>query len=98
MDAIQPLGSTLSLTVDLLYEPRLECNMGLTKRWVQVWKDALAQKQDSPYMRHTLASGTLRDFHFCPYEVQHPIAPFGSEMPHNRGPLRSCSTRLLRRA
>ncbi|BDA41031.1 WD repeat-containing protein 46 [Coccomyxa sp. Obi] len=37
-------------------------------RNVQVWKDALAQKQESPYMRHTLASGTIRDFHFCPYE------------------------------
>ncbi|PSC71469.1 WD40 repeat [Micractinium conductrix] len=37
-------------------------------RRVQVWKDALASKQQSPYMTHTLAAGTLRDFHFCPYE------------------------------
>ncbi|KAK9916905.1 hypothetical protein WJX75_008601 [Coccomyxa subellipsoidea] len=37
-------------------------------RNVQVWKDALAQKQESPYMCHTLASGVLRNFHFCPYE------------------------------
>ena len=35
----------------------------------QVWQDALAHKAQSPYMRHTLAGGTLRDFHFCPYEV-----------------------------
>lgn len=39
---------------------------------MQVWKDALAQKQESPYMRHTLAIGTIRDFHFCPYEVSAP--------------------------
>lgn len=39
---------------------------------MQVWKDALVQKQESPYMRHTLASGTIRDFHFCPYEVTVP--------------------------
>lgn len=43
------------------------CHEALTA--VQVWKDALAQKQESPYMRHTLPSGVLRDFHFCPYEV-----------------------------
>lgn len=36
---------------------------------LQVWKDALVSKQQSPYMRHTLAGGTLRDLHFCPYEV-----------------------------
>lgn len=42
---------------------------------VQVWKDALAQKQESPYMRHTLASGVLRNFHFCPYEVPCPPPP-----------------------
>lgn len=37
--------------------------------WKQVWQDALAHKAQSPYMRHTLAGGALRDFHFCPYEV-----------------------------
>ncbi len=37
---------------------------------LQVWKDALTRKQQSPYMRHTLAGGTLKDLHFCPYEVQ----------------------------
>ena len=36
----------------------------------QVWQDALEHKAQSPYMRHTLAGGTLRDFHFCPYEVR----------------------------
>ena len=39
---------------------------------LQVWKDALAQKQQSPYMRHTLSGGTLRDMRFCPYEVTAP--------------------------
>lgn len=38
-------------------------------RRVNVWKDALATKQKSPYMTHTLQAGQLRDFHFCPYEV-----------------------------
>lgn len=37
-------------------------------RRVQVWKDALGGKQQSPYMTHTLAGGTLRDLRFCPYE------------------------------
>lgn len=37
---------------------------------VQVWKDALASKQQSPYMAHTLAGGTLRQMAFCPYEVR----------------------------
>lgn len=39
-------------------------------RWAQVWKDALAEKAQSPYMTHRLVGGTLRDFHFCPYEVR----------------------------
>ena len=34
-----------------------------------MWKDALAAKAQAPYMRHSLAGGTLRDFHFCPFEV-----------------------------
>ena len=38
-------------------------------RRVQVWKDALASKAQSPYMTHRLAGGTLRDMAFCPYEV-----------------------------
>ena len=37
---------------------------------VQVWKDALTRKQQSPYMRHTLAGGTMRDLRFCPYEAR----------------------------
>ena len=37
---------------------------------LQVWKDALTHKQQSPYMRHTLAGGTMRDLSFCPYEVR----------------------------
>ncbi|KAL4457883.1 hypothetical protein ABPG75_012748 [Micractinium tetrahymenae] len=37
-------------------------------RRIQVWKDALSSKQQSPYMTHTLAGGTLSDFRFCPYE------------------------------
>lgn len=37
-------------------------------RKMHVWKDALASKADAPYMTHTIASGHLRDFHFCPYE------------------------------
>jgi hypothetical protein len=39
-------------------------------RRVQVWRDALASKAQSPYMTHRLAGGVLRDFHFCPYEVR----------------------------
>ncbi|KAK9822240.1 hypothetical protein WJX81_004686 [Elliptochloris bilobata] len=35
---------------------------------VQVWQDALAEKQQSPYMRQTLASSGLRGLRFCPYE------------------------------
>ena len=35
----------------------------------QVWKDALTRKQQSPYMRHTLAGGIMRDLSFCPYEA-----------------------------
>lgn len=38
-------------------------------RRVNVWKDALSNKQQSPYMSHTVQGGQLRDFHFCPYEV-----------------------------
>ncbi|KAK9810541.1 hypothetical protein WJX72_012424 [[Myrmecia] bisecta] len=37
-------------------------------RKVQVWKDALAEKQQSPYLTHVMPQGMLRDFHFCPYE------------------------------
>jgi U3 small nucleolar RNA-associated protein 7 len=37
---------------------------------VQVWKDALSSKAQAPYMTHRLMGGTLRDLHFCPYEVR----------------------------
>lgn len=37
-------------------------------RRVNIWKDALTSKQQSPYMSHNLQGGQLRDFHFCPYE------------------------------
>ncbi|KAI7836421.1 hypothetical protein COHA_009721 [Chlorella ohadii] len=37
-------------------------------RRIQVWKDALTSKQQSPYMTHRLAGGTLRNFRFVPYE------------------------------
>ncbi|GAB4820586.1 hypothetical protein N2152v2_007632 [Parachlorella kessleri] len=37
-------------------------------RRVQVWKDALSTKAQSPYMTHRLLNGTLQDLHFCPYE------------------------------
>lgn len=37
-------------------------------RRVQIWKDALSTKQQSPYMTHNLVNGTLRDLAFCPYE------------------------------
>ena len=47
-------------------------------RLLQVWKDALSSKQQSPYITHTLAGGTLRAFHFCPFEVGH--------MPYVNGP------------
>ena len=36
----------------------------------QVWKDALTRKQQSPYMRHTLGGGIMRDLSFCPYEAR----------------------------
>ena len=39
-------------------------------RRVQVWKDALGAKAQSPYMAHTLAGGALRNFRFCPYEAR----------------------------
>ena len=39
-------------------------------RRINIWKDALTSKQQSPYMTHNLQGGQLRDFHFCPYEVQ----------------------------
>ncbi|KAL3140161.1 hypothetical protein ABBQ38_004438 [Trebouxia sp. C0009 RCD-2024] len=39
-------------------------------RRVNVWKDALTNKQKSPYMTHNLQGGQLRDFHFCPYELK----------------------------
>lgn len=36
---------------------------------VQVWKDALATKQNSPYMRHQFALGQkINSIKFCPYE------------------------------
>ena len=53
-----PFGALLSVTV--------------MRATMQVWKDALTHKQQSPYMRHTLSGGTLRDMHFCPYEVTTP--------------------------
>ena len=34
----------------------------------QVWRDALREKQASPYMSHTLASSGLRSLCFVPYE------------------------------
>jgi len=40
-------------------------------RRINIWKDALTSKQQSPYMSHKLQGGQLRDFHFCPYEVGH---------------------------
>jgi hypothetical protein len=48
---------------------------------VQVWKEALAQKQKAPYLRHFLTNGVVQDFHFCPYEVSalFPVPP----PPHN---------------
>jgi len=39
-------------------------------RRINIWKDALTSKQQSPYMSHNLQGGQLRDFHFCPYEVR----------------------------
>ena len=53
---------------------------------MQVWKDALAQKQESPYMRHTLASGTIRNFHFCPYEVNVPFSSIFDAYTHAQVP------------
>ena len=44
-------------------------------RRVQVWRDVLGSKAQSPYMTHTLAGGTLRDLRFCPYEVRPPGSP-----------------------
>lgn len=35
---------------------------------MQVWKDALAAKQKSPYLTHTIPNGTLRRSRFVPYE------------------------------
>lgn len=35
---------------------------------LQVWKDALSSKQQSPYMTHTVAGGIMRDTGFCPYQ------------------------------
>uniref|UniRef100_A0A7S0V4M6 BING4 C-terminal domain-containing protein n=1 Tax=Polytomella parva TaxID=51329 RepID=A0A7S0V4M6_9CHLO len=41
-------------------------------RKIQIWKDGLAQKQESPYMGHSLAthptSGALTSLRFCPFE------------------------------
>lgn len=37
-------------------------------RRVQVWKDALSEKAQAPYMTHTVQTGTLADLAFCPYE------------------------------
>ncbi|EIE26391.1 WD40 repeat-like protein [Coccomyxa subellipsoidea C-169] len=66
---LQPMHSYFSRapadTLDISQRGMLAVGFG---RNVQVWKDALAQKQESPYMRHTLPSGVLRDFQFCPYE------------------------------
>ena len=41
---------------------------------LQVWKDALSRKQQSPYMNY-VAPGALQSFRFCPYEVTNPTAP-----------------------
>ena len=35
---------------------------------LQVWKDALNTKQQSPYMNHAVP-GAIQNFKFCPYEV-----------------------------
>ncbi|KAL4534869.1 hypothetical protein Ndes2526A_g05736 [Nannochloris sp. 'desiccata'] len=37
-------------------------------RRVQVWKDALSEKAQAPYMTHTVQAGVLADVAFCPYE------------------------------
>jgi hypothetical protein len=40
-------------------------------RWrAQVWRDALAEKAQSPYVRQTLSSSGLRGLRFCPYEAR----------------------------
>jgi hypothetical protein len=36
----------------------------------QVWRDALAEKAQSPYVRQTLSSSGLRGLRFCPYEAR----------------------------
>ena len=37
-------------------------------RRVQIWKDALVEKAQAPYMTHTVQSGVLSSVGFCPYE------------------------------
>jgi len=37
-------------------------------RRIQIWKNALGDKADVPYMTHNVMNGTIRDFRFCPYE------------------------------
>ena len=41
---------------------------------MQVWKDALVRKQQSPYM-NLVAPAALQSFRFCPYEVTDPTGP-----------------------
>ena len=50
---------------------------------MQVWQDALAQKQQSPYMRQTLASGGVRGLRFCPYEARPHPASFQGPKPQS---------------
>ena len=35
---------------------------------VQIWKDVFLEKQESPYMQHTLESQSSHSIKFCPYE------------------------------
>ena len=35
---------------------------------VEVWKDALADKQQKPYLVHRCTGHRIQDLRFCPYE------------------------------
>lgn len=56
-------------------------------RRVQVWKDALTAKQQAPYMTHQVASGSIRDFRFCPYEDTLGIGHSGAALRPGLNPL-----------
>jgi hypothetical protein len=58
-----------------------------------VWKDALNAKAQAPYLRHTLSGGTLRDFHFCPFEASNPFSLL--QPPSLPCPLSSSSSFLM---